>query len=115
MAANQKVRATNPVLSRTSAVLKFGPGDEFHQELRRRIDQYFTRTGLKRRDCPQMYLKTAVVLGWLAASYALLVFVAGSWWLTDALTARGVDPPADPPVLSFPSHLSPASEARRAA
>ena len=81
MAANQKVRATSPVLSRTSAVLKFGSGDEFHQELRRRIDQYFTRTGLKHRDCPQMYLKTAVVLGWLVMSYVLLVFFAGSWWL----------------------------------
>jgi len=69
MTVSQKVRTTSPAHPRTSAVLKFGPGDEFHQELRRRIDQYFTRTGLKRRDCPQMYSKTAFVLGWLAASY----------------------------------------------
>ena len=27
-----------------------------------------------------MYLKTAVVLGWFAASYGLLVFFAESWW-----------------------------------
>ena len=55
-------------------MLKFGPGDEFHQELRRRIDQYFTRTGRRRHDCPQMYVKTAVILGWLVTSYVLLVF-----------------------------------------
>ena len=81
MAANQKVGTVSPVLPGTSAVLKFGPGDEFHQELRRRIDQYFTRTGRRRHDCPQMYVKTAVILGWLVTSYVLLVFFAGSWWL----------------------------------
>ena len=81
MAANQKDRATSPVVPGTSAVLKFGPGDEFRQELRRRIDRYFKRTGRRPHDCPQMYLKTAVVLGWLVMSYVLLVFFAGSWWL----------------------------------
>ena len=28
-----------------------------------------------------MYLKTAIVLGWFAASYVLLVFMATTWWL----------------------------------
>lgn len=28
----------------------------------------------------QMYLKTAAILGWFAASYALLVFFAAAWW-----------------------------------
>ena len=28
-----------------------------------------------------MYLKTAIIVGWLLASYALLVFVVGTWWL----------------------------------
>jgi linoleoyl-CoA desaturase len=28
-----------------------------------------------------MYVKTVVVLSWLAASYALLVFFATTWWL----------------------------------
>ena len=60
--------------------LKFGAGDEFHRELRRRVDQYFTSTGRSPRDCSQMYLKTAAVLGWVAVSYGLLVFSAGSWW-----------------------------------
>ena len=29
-----------------------------------------------------MYFKTAVILGWLVASYVLLVFFASTWWMT---------------------------------
>src|SRR5262249_38791673 len=66
-------------------VPKFGPADEFHRELRRRVGEYFRATGLRPRDCPRMYLKTAVLLGWLAASYALLVFPGWPWWLAGPL------------------------------
>src|SRR5207248_7699728 len=31
-------------------------------------------------DCPQMYVKTAAVLAWFAATYLLLLFVVTSWW-----------------------------------
>jgi linoleoyl-CoA desaturase len=61
--------------------LKFGASDGFQRELQRRVDRYFQSTGRRRRDCPRMYLKTAIVLGWLLASYVLLVFVVGTWWL----------------------------------
>src|SRR5713101_3640852 len=61
--------------------LKFGAGDGFHKELQRRIDQYFQNTGRRQRDCPWMYLKTAIVVSWLVASYVLLVFLVGTWWL----------------------------------
>jgi linoleoyl-CoA desaturase len=84
MATKQKGTTATPdcpVLPRTYDGLKFGLGDEFHCALRRRIDRYFTSTGRRRRGCPKMYLKTAVILGWLATSYGLLVFFAASWWL----------------------------------
>jgi len=61
--------------------LKFGVSDAFYGELRRRVDRYFSFTGRRRRDCPQMYVKTALLVGWLAASYLLLLFLAGTWWL----------------------------------
>ena len=64
----------------TSEVLKFNSDDEFYRELRRRIDQYFANCGRDRRDCPQMYLKTVIIIIWFVASYGLLLFVAGSWW-----------------------------------
>jgi linoleoyl-CoA desaturase len=66
---------------RTPDHVTFGRDDQFNQEVRRRVDQYFARVRRKPRDCAQMYLKTAVVLGWLAASYTLLVFFAASWWM----------------------------------
>src|SRR6266496_4468677 len=60
--------------------LKFAGHSDFQVELRRRVDGYFQTTGRRRRDCPQMYLKTAILLACFAASYGLLVFVAQTWW-----------------------------------
>ena len=60
--------------------LKFGAEDAFYRELRQRVNEFFERTGRKQRDCPQMYAKTALILGWFAASYVLLVFFATTWW-----------------------------------
>ena len=65
----------------THRQLKFGTEDAFYRELRKRVNEFFERTGRNQRDCPQMYLKTAIVLGWFAASYVLLVFFASAWWL----------------------------------
>ncbi len=61
--------------------LKFGTNGEFDRAIRQRVDQYFQNTGLRRRDCPRMYLKTALIFGWFAASYLLLVFMASTWWM----------------------------------
>ncbi|QJW95453.1 fatty acid desaturase family protein [Frigoriglobus tundricola] len=64
------------------------PKDEagFMTELRRRADAYFAETGRSERDCWRMYLKTAVILAWLATSYALLVFAAPTVWLAAPLS-----------------------------
>src|SRR5437762_1447020 len=60
--------------------LKFSNSDRFIRELRRRVDGYFERTGHRRRDCAQMYFKTASILAWFVAAYVLLMFVVTSWW-----------------------------------
>lgn len=60
--------------------LTFGRENSFHLELRRRVDEYFRRTGRRRRDCLQMYLKTAIILAAFVSCYGLLVFVAATWW-----------------------------------
>lgn len=60
--------------------LKFGRDTGFQSELRHRIDAYFQRTGLPQRDCPRMYLKTAIILVAFATTYGLLVFLAQTWW-----------------------------------
>jgi len=60
--------------------LKFAGNIEFQVEVRRRIDEFFQSTGRQERDCPQMYLKTAILLACFAAAYVLLAFVAQTWW-----------------------------------
>jgi linoleoyl-CoA desaturase len=60
--------------------LKFSGGDEFSIELKRRIDEHLRNEGRKKRDCWQMYLKTAIILAGFAVSYFLLVFVAQDNW-----------------------------------
>jgi linoleoyl-CoA desaturase len=84
MATQQKdgtAASNRPFRTETPNTLRFSANDELNRELRHRIDLYFTNTGLGRRDCPRMYLKTATILGWLLSSYVLLVFFAASWWL----------------------------------
>ncbi len=60
--------------------VKYQRDNAFQAELRRRVDGYFDRTGKSRRDCWQMYLKSAVLLASFAALYILLVFVVRTWW-----------------------------------
>ena len=60
--------------------LKFGGSNGFQAELRRRVEEFFRRSGRRQRDCWQMYLKTAILLAAFTASYGLLVFVAATWW-----------------------------------
>lgn len=48
----------------------------FLNELKRRVDDYFTRTGKSPNDCWQMYLKSAIILTWFFGSYIALVFFA---------------------------------------
>src|SRR5262249_13370043 len=51
--------------------VKFGSDQGFFNVVRRRVDEYFRSTGRRQPDCPQMYLKAAIFLAWLAASYVL--------------------------------------------
>src|SRR4030095_5560292 len=60
--------------------LIFGRNNAFQKEARRRVDEYFRTSGRRQRDCPAMYFKTAMILTVFAGLYALLVFVAATWW-----------------------------------
>jgi linoleoyl-CoA desaturase len=60
--------------------LKFGRNTEFQARLRKQVDAYFTLPGRRRRDVPQMYLKTAILFVSFAALYGALVFWAHTWW-----------------------------------
>jgi len=75
------VQAASPPVATTKEPpkLKFDASDHFISELRRRVDEYFDRTGKRRRDCSSMYTKTAIVMTWMFGTYVLLVFFASSW------------------------------------
>lgn len=60
--------------------LKFAASDGFQQEVRRRVESFFKSSGRSERNCPSMYLKTVLILGWVATSYIALVFFAPTWW-----------------------------------
>ena len=65
--------------------VKFASDEVFLKLLRQRVDAMFETTRRRRRDCVEMYIKTAVVFGWFAMSYVLLVFWATSWWQASLL------------------------------
>src|SRR5947209_2772045 len=79
--AAQAVSTESTARSDYAPKLKFSGSDRFLRELKRRVDAYFERTGRPRRDCPQMYFKTATILAWFFGAYFLLLFVPMSWWL----------------------------------
>src|SRR5688500_14373952 len=68
------------IQSAAQSRLTFSRDNAFHKELRRRVDDYFRSSGRSARDCPAMYLKTAIILAAFGGFYSLLVFVAEAWW-----------------------------------
>jgi len=63
----------------TKKRLTFADDSAFYIELKRRVDLHMINNGQRERDCPQMYLKTAIILTAFVACYALLVFVSSTW------------------------------------
>ena len=56
--------------------IRFGARGELARDLDAAVRAYFVEHGLERRDLPRMYVKSAIILVWLVASWALLVFAA---------------------------------------
>jgi linoleoyl-CoA desaturase len=52
----------------------------FRRDLQARVAAYFEEKRLSQRDARSMYLKTAVLMAWLAGSYVWLVFWASNVW-----------------------------------
>jgi linoleoyl-CoA desaturase len=58
----------------------FAPCTGFRRDLEARVTQYFDAVGRARHGSGKLYLKTAILIGWLVASYVGLVFLATAWW-----------------------------------
>ena len=67
--------------------VRFEHDDGFYAALKARVGAHFEATGRARSGGGAMHAKTAVILGWFAASYALLLALGAlSPWLAVALT-----------------------------
>lgn len=60
--------------------IKFQGDDPFYRDVKARVSRYFEMTGRSRHDCPQTYVKSAIIISWLVSCYVLLVFFATTWW-----------------------------------
>lgn len=60
--------------ARENQNIKFARCEGFMQTLRGRVDDYFETNQLSKRDNIGMYVKSAIILSWLVASYVVLVF-----------------------------------------
>jgi linoleoyl-CoA desaturase len=56
--------------------VRFPPPSPFHRDLKQAVDEHFDRTGRSRHGGGRMILNAAVLLGWLAASWAALMFAS---------------------------------------
>lgn len=56
--------------------LEFAKDITFQTALRQRVEEWFESSGRRKRDCWQMYFKSALILGLFGVSWWLLVFVA---------------------------------------
>jgi linoleoyl-CoA desaturase len=70
-----------PVVAADDRPIKFSNSDRFLHSLRKRVDAYFEKQGISRRDSPRMYFKTATILAWFFGAYFLLLFAVHSWYL----------------------------------
>jgi linoleoyl-CoA desaturase len=64
----------------TGAPPSFASHSALRAELIEAVDAYFARSGLDAMGGARMLWKAAAILGWTIGSYALLLFVATSWW-----------------------------------
>lgn len=83
-ASPQPVRGTavdSTAIGAAARRLKFDTPDDFRHALIVRVDEYFTSTGRKPRDCPKMYVKSAIIFSSMVGLYLLLVLFVETWWL----------------------------------
>lgn len=65
----------------TNAKIKFAKEIGFRKELNRRVGAYFESENISQRDNPAMYLKTAILFGWIISAWTLTVFAPLPGWM----------------------------------
>ena len=73
------VQARAPLASGNGRI-EFDGGGDFHAELKQRVRALLEEPGREHRAQMRMYVKSAVMAGWLVASWIGLVLLAQTWW-----------------------------------
>src|SRR5262245_2565004 len=60
--------------------VRFAPRTDFLRAVRADVDAYFRAKGAAPQGDWRLYLKGALVVAWLAASYLALLLAARVWW-----------------------------------
>jgi linoleoyl-CoA desaturase len=68
--------------------VSYAKSGAFHQDLSQQVGQYFEK--ISKRDDPRFYRKAAVVVSWLAISYALVFWLDNPWLQALACVSLGV-------------------------
>lgn len=68
-------------MTQTPIKVTFGKSIGFKKQLNQRVDAYFQKNNLAKRDNPAMYLKTAVILGWVISSWTFTLFGPSILWM----------------------------------
>lgn len=66
--------------------IRYEKHSPFHDELKARVNRYFTESQISSHGTPGFYAKALILFAWLVASYLLLTFAATNAWQAVALS-----------------------------
>ncbi|MFH7026581.1 MAG: fatty acid desaturase family protein [Heteroscytonema crispum UTEX LB 1556] len=68
-------------MTQTQSRVTFTKNFGFRKELNKRVDAYFKSENIATRDNPAMYLKTAIILGWVISAWIFTIFGPPQMWM----------------------------------
>ncbi len=68
-------------MTQTAKKVTFGKSTSFTKDLNQRVETYFQTKAINPRDNLAMYLKTAIILGWVGSAWAFILWGPSIIWL----------------------------------
>lgn len=67
--------------TQTPTRVAFSQNVGFRKELNKRVDAYFNAENIKPRDNLAMYIKMAIILGWVISAWVFILFIPSMLWV----------------------------------
>lgn len=68
-------------MTQTQTRVTFAKNVGFRKELNKRVDAYFQSENIAKRDNLAMYIKTAIILGWVISAWTFILFGSPIMWM----------------------------------